>query len=176
MVLACLHLLFALACFRVCSCVCAHVPAHELARASPDVLQQECGPAASAAGRCDRLSSAVSRCGPCGSELAPPPCIWPVGLMDKASASGAGDSRFESWAGQLCPSERFNGVWHDMLHLRATGRCPLPCVGWCAFNCPREASPACWVLGSSSPRCAHPTHPKHCSRQETMGSKLEKAS
>ena len=32
---------------------------------------------------------------------------WPVGLMDKASASGAGDSRFESWAGQkhayLCP-------------------------------------------------------------------------
>ena len=24
---------------------------------------------------------------------------WPVGLMDKASASGAGDSRFESWAG-----------------------------------------------------------------------------
>ena len=26
---------------------------------------------------------------------------WPVGLMDKASASGAGDSRFESWAGQL---------------------------------------------------------------------------
>ena len=23
---------------------------------------------------------------------------WPVGLMDKASASGAGDSRFESWA------------------------------------------------------------------------------
>ena len=32
-------------------------------------------------------------------------CCWqqfqgPVGLMDKASASGAGDSRFESWAGQ----------------------------------------------------------------------------
>ena len=25
----------------------------------------------------------------------------PVGLMDKASASGAGDSRFESWAGHL---------------------------------------------------------------------------
>lgn len=25
----------------------------------------------------------------------------PVGLMDKASASGAGDSRFESWAGQF---------------------------------------------------------------------------
>ena len=26
----------------------------------------------------------------------------PVGLMDKASASGAGDSRFESWAGHCC--------------------------------------------------------------------------
>ena len=26
--------------------------------------------------------------------------VWPVGPMDKASASGAGDSRFESWAGQ----------------------------------------------------------------------------
>ena len=29
---------------------------------------------------------------------------WPVGLMDKASASGAGDSRFESWTGHLLPS------------------------------------------------------------------------
>ena len=29
-----------------------------------------------------------------------PSSCWPVGLMDKASASGAGDSRFESWAGQ----------------------------------------------------------------------------
>ena len=25
-------------------------------------------------------------------------CNWPVGLMDKASAPGAGNSRFESWA------------------------------------------------------------------------------
>ena len=29
---------------------------------------------------------------------------WPVGLMDKASASGAGDSRFESWAGHISHS------------------------------------------------------------------------
>ena len=28
-------------------------------------------------------------------------CNWPVGLMDKASASGAGDSRFESWTGHV---------------------------------------------------------------------------
>ena len=27
---------------------------------------------------------------------------WLVGLMDKASASEAGDSRFESWAGHSC--------------------------------------------------------------------------
>ena len=38
----------------------------------------------------------------------------PVGLMDKASASGAGDSRFESWAGQLllgcnAPAQHWNG-------------------------------------------------------------------
>ena len=26
---------------------------------------------------------------------------WSVGLMDKASASGAGDSRFESWADHM---------------------------------------------------------------------------
>ena len=35
------------------------------------------------------------------------PCLqathWPVGPMDKASASGRGDSRFESWAGQTKP-------------------------------------------------------------------------
>ena len=30
-----------------------------------------------------------------------PSTMWPVGLMDEASASGAGDSRFESWAGHL---------------------------------------------------------------------------
>ena len=29
----------------------------------------------------------------------------PVGLMDKASASGAGDSRFESWAGHAITRE-----------------------------------------------------------------------
>lgn len=33
---------------------------------------------------------------------------WPVGLMDKASASGAGDSRLESWAGHSpAPSSIF---------------------------------------------------------------------
>ena len=37
-------------------------------------------------------------------------CKWPVGLMDKASASGAGDSRFESWAGHLI---------HDKMHKRS---------------------------------------------------------
>ena len=30
---------------------------------------------------------------------------WPVGLMDKASASGAGDSRLESWAGHAIPRQ-----------------------------------------------------------------------
>ena len=34
---------------------------------------------------------------------------WPVGLMDKASASGAGDSRFESWAGHIIASNEKHG-------------------------------------------------------------------
>ena len=38
----------------------------------------------------------------CASMLSVASCIclvsWSVGLMDKVSASGAGDSRFESWA------------------------------------------------------------------------------
>ena len=48
-----------------------------------------------------------------------PISCWPVGLMDKASASGAGDSRLESWAGQVMnyfthckPSQNILGlVW-----------------------------------------------------------------
>ena len=32
--------------------------------------------------------------------------VRPVGPMDKASASGAGDSRFESWAGQKTVAQR----------------------------------------------------------------------
>ena len=35
---------------------------------------------------------------------------WPVGLMDKASASGAGDSRFESWAGQSLNGAKNRGL------------------------------------------------------------------
>ena len=55
----------------------------------------------------------------------------PVGLMDKASASGAGDSRFESWAGHclcvdttcrvpLCPQE------HKSTHM--CQRAQHPCL------------------------------------------------
>ena len=33
-----------------------------------------------------------------------------VGLMDKASASGAGDSRFESWADQVGAQEKWQTV------------------------------------------------------------------
>ncbi len=38
---------------------------------------------------------------------------WPVGLMDKASASGAGDSRFESWAGHFM----LTSSWSRHLHI-----------------------------------------------------------
>ena len=52
----------------------------------------------------------------------------PVGLMDKASASGAGDSRFESWAGHFCimcarapqvlPAHIQSTSWHKTLSLQ----------------------------------------------------------
>ena len=41
------------------------------------------------------------------------PSARPVGLMDKASASGAGDSRFESWAGHLLAKTMCGQHLHD---------------------------------------------------------------
>ena len=62
-------------------------------------------------------------------------CAWPVGLMDKASASGAGDSRFESWAGHVCfvSAEKSHklivelllGMW-DPLHFLFCKCVPVP--------------------------------------------------
>ena len=48
--------------------------------------------------------------------------IRPVGLMDKASASGAGVSRFESWAGQVM-FESLLQLWlrHAWLRLLCDG-------------------------------------------------------
>ena len=54
---------------------------------------------------------------------------WPVGLMDKASASGAGDSRFESWAGHL-------------LHCRCLRAC-TSCVSPVCRLCVAHVSPVC---------------------------------
>ena len=50
------------------------------------------------------LSFVLLTLGPCGRLCSR--VKGPVGLMDKASASGAGDSRFESWAGH-CFREAF---------------------------------------------------------------------
>ena len=47
-------------------------------------------------------------------------CSSLVGLMDKASASGAGDSRFESWAGR-----RGNAFFHCRLELVCESEAPL---------------------------------------------------
>ena len=59
-------------------------------------------------------------------------CIRPVGLMDKASAPGAGDSRFESWAGHLfacmlCSLMKFCSAWSLILICSSSsfGRCSL---------------------------------------------------
>ena len=47
---------------------------------------------------------------------------WPVGLMDKASAPGAGDSRLESWAGHYdaLPEERLAWTIANWLACRRT--------------------------------------------------------
>ena len=50
---------------------------------------------------------------------------WPVGLMDKASAPGAGDSRFESWAGHYDAVFEEKVVWMiaNWLTFRGTPPC-----------------------------------------------------
>merc|ERR1712012_1375235 len=54
---------------------------------------------------------------------------WSVGLMDKASASGAGDARFESWADQVGAQEKWqnSGIVSStrMKPLRVLPRRPL---------------------------------------------------
>ena len=63
--------------------------------------------------------------------LIPPVCSTsslrrPVGLMDKASASGAGDSRFESWAGQTLPGARSRSSGSRRLRSQVLNEVELP--------------------------------------------------
>ena len=51
--------------------------------------------------------------------------FWPAGLMDKASASGAGDSRFESWADHWW-RERNSGEVGEWPSARMNELCLLP--------------------------------------------------
>ena len=74
-------------CVCVASVVCLQIPWAVLAKAVERQCWCECGCVLSP-GHTDIPNS--TRAG----------CVWPVGPMDKASASGAGDSRFESWVGQ----------------------------------------------------------------------------
>ena len=54
---------------------------------------------------------------------------WPVGLMDKASASGAGDSRFESWAGHFT---------YERQAMLAPRNCNPPCCPLLSMSSTRE--------------------------------------
>ena len=67
----------------------------------------------------------------------------PVGLMDKASASGAGDSRFESWAGQMCCNYTICGV-----KTKGSLAChKLLCMGMAALHGANTCSYADLALG-----------------------------
>jgi hypothetical protein len=65
-------------------------------------------------------------------------CHWPVGLMDKASASGAGDSRFESWAGHIFNSFPIREHWQDSTR--------------------QSKDPKTWQRVQSNPRAASTPH------------------
>ena len=82
--------------------------------------------------------------------------LRPVGLMDKASASGAGDSRFESWAGQMGITEQCHNkvaamlepiivppnAWASLLYPAYACYCVRMCGQMAAYMLP-----ACFGLG-----------------------------
>ncbi len=49
----------------------------------------------------------------------------PVGLMDKASAPGVGDSRFESWAGHFSCCWRARATYHTRTHVPFNSSVPV---------------------------------------------------
>ena len=79
---------------------------------------------------------------------------WPVGLMDKASASGAGDSKFESWAGHLRRA---------CLHLKLdTWRSCAARIDPDAMSIICRAVMGTWIecVAGSSPAAPHPWSPR----------------
>ena len=82
---------------------------------------------------------------------------WPVGLMDKASASGAGDSRLESWAGQALPgvSSRSSGsqrLQAQVLKWNCPGR------SWCKARARQGLQPRSQVAPAAHARAVECWH------------------
>ena len=72
---------------------------------------------------------------------------WPVSLMDKASASGARDSRFESWVGHRCSFFFYIKLCRYLLSIKK----PCVCFGRSVSDaaCRSVSDAACRSVGDA---------------------------
>ena len=75
----------------------------------------------------------------------------PVGLMDKASASGAGDSRFESWAGQALTGVSSRSSGSQRLEAQVL-KWNYPSRSWCKARARRGLQPRSQVAPAERAR------------------------
>ena len=90
---------------------------------------------------------------------------WPVGPMDKASASGAGDSRFESWAGHSHASAQKQAM---LARSHSCETDTMAAANYHGMAITWIAATHCWVLTKcmrtslSLGNCAHRLRMKPC--------------
>ena len=83
--------------------------------------------------------------------------VWPVGLMDKASASGAGDSRFESWAGPTLPGVSSRSSGSQRLQAQVL-KCNCPGRSWCKARARQGLQPRSQVAPAAHARAVECWH------------------
>ena len=79
---------------------------------------------------------------------------WPVGLMDKASASGAGDSRFESWAGHCSFAFPWTKSWAQQPEAAASIANLVVVVACCLVLLPSRFRRYAALFAGLAPWCA----------------------
>ena len=75
--------------------------------------------------------------------------MWPVGLMDKASASGAGDSRLESWAGHFLEQCRMSAPHPCQICQNSTSTNGHAELSGCAHQMSGPESPPLTLIGDA---------------------------